>query len=380
MSKLPKRKNGDKVIIKDRKTSYSFWPMYRTTRRPGVQLNVFTVNPWGILERKCNEIQNIPSKNEALACLSQAKYFFEAGETAHLVAAKPLMFYYSFLNLVKTYGLLLDAKPTYSNVRHGINNPVGWIDIDNFNFKIFKSPDDRGNFNLAIEFIHLLDNTIPVNTDLSIFSGALLAQIVTVNRIWGEICETYDRFVSIEEIDFIENKTSKSTWLRIKIFDDDLKRLNYISHTTFLTNTRLGSNYHEVKSFRKNNRKLLVFEQVNPIQYTQRVADKLLELSLPLKKYLWVIVRSIPPYRKYYLYNCPSSEINSILPQEASLYSLMYLLSSITRYSPEKFEDILRGKFGALLSEFISSCPRQFLYLMTSNALKQEISMPAIVY
>jgi hypothetical protein len=379
MPKLPQRLPGNFLKIKDRSVPFSFWPTYESGRRDGIQSSLFTVNPWGLLEKQCETITNISSKSEAFACLSQAKYFFETGEGAHLFAAKPLMFYYSFLNLVKTYGLILQYQPTYSDARHGINDPGTWTTFDNLTFNIYSSPDRRTRkLNLASEFMHGIENTIPTSIHLSIPITSLLPQFVIGHRIWCEIADDDERFVSVEKIDYMINSSNNTVWLRIKVFEDDLKRLN-VSHSAFLVQSGLSTDYRKVKPSKIGKRKLLVFEQKNPTHFTHRASDILSDLSLSIKKYLWVVVRDVPPYRRYYLYNCPPTQTTFRLPQETSVHFLMYLLSNITRYSPEKFNEIIKGQHGAFVSEFISSCPRQFLYLITSNILKREISLPAIV-
>jgi hypothetical protein len=62
-----------------------------------------------------------------------------------------------------------------------------------------------------------------------------------------------------------------------------------------------------------------------------------------------------------------------------AVYLLMYFLSSVTRYSPGYYEDLLESDYGPLFSTFISESPMQFLYLMASEILGREVSKPAII-
>jgi hypothetical protein len=57
----------------------------------------------------------------------------------------------------------------------------------------------------------------------------------------------------------------------------------------------------------------------------------------------------------------------------------MFCLGSVTRYSPGYFDDLLESKYGPFFDTFISESPMQFLYLMASEILGQEVSKPAII-
>jgi hypothetical protein len=67
------------------------------------------------------------------------------------------------------------------------------------------------------------------------------------------------------------------------------------------------------------------------------------------------------------------------MPQMLSVYLLMFVLGSVTRYFPGYFEELLESKYGPFFKTFISECPMQFLYLMASDMLGQEVSKPAII-
>jgi hypothetical protein len=87
--------------------------------------------------------------------------------------------------------------------------------------------------------------------------------------------------------------------------------------------------------------------------------------------------RAAAGYRKYYLHLTPGQETR--LPQLASLWCLFFYFGSVVRYRPHLFDNILKGPYGAFVTEFLSAQPEQFLYLLASEMQARDIARPAIV-
>jgi hypothetical protein len=51
----------------------------------------------------------------------------------------------------------------------------------------------------------------------------------------------------------------------------------------------------------------------------------------------------------------------------------MFYLGSITRYHPYLFDDIFSEKEQWLMSEFLTTQPKQYLYLATAKVLGQNV-------
>lgn len=86
---VPQAKRGLPVTIKGRKVPFSYWPMYRSNRRYGLQVHVYASNPWAIVERSVRRECGAQQREEALACLDQARYFYRGSVEAAEWAAKP---------------------------------------------------------------------------------------------------------------------------------------------------------------------------------------------------------------------------------------------------------------------------------------------------
>src|SRR5579871_7033812 len=99
MPPLPAPRTGTRLEIRGHQLPFSFWPMTRTTRRFGVQSPLFATNPWSIITRSVKTRCSAAARPAALAFLSQAADFYQAATAGGVVAAKPLLLYYCFMNL-----------------------------------------------------------------------------------------------------------------------------------------------------------------------------------------------------------------------------------------------------------------------------------------
>jgi YaaC-like Protein len=116
-----------------------------------------------------------------------------------------------------------------------------------------------------------------------------------------------------------------------------------------------------VKSAPETPRLLLVVSYTNK-RYQSVILDapaidchRLVELIRPE---LWTIVRSTPPYRRYYLtlFSPSNKRLNPII----AVYLLCFYLGSVTRYRPHEFEKIQDSKYGMFIAEFLETEGLQF--------------------
>lgn len=84
------------------------------------------------------------------------------------------------------------------------------------------------------------------------------------------------------------------------------------------------------------------------------------------KKGVWYSIKN----NEYTMYI--SSNPKHRYTPETIIYATMFYFGSITRYAPDKFESIFSGTEQWLMSEFLSTQPKQFLYSLTSIIIGQE--------
>lgn len=355
--------------------------MYRTTRRYGLQSTVFALDPWTMIRASIARRCPAGSQPEAYSSLEQAQDFYKAATTAGIIASRPLLLYYCFMNLAKAFALTVQQQASFNQAHHGLSERLRppSKELENAFLQSHKSPNTRtGALNLFDEFLQAMTGA-GLTSDTAFDLPVLLPQIVPGHRLWAEAKAVSERFVALHDIRFNENSTTKEIWLSIDVFADDLSRLR-VSHTKFLKEARLAGKFREVQTTAKiNGRKLIRFEQTTVRTYTHRASDEVTKLASDIKPMLWATVASVPPYRRYYAYLAPVAEHAQVLPQLLSIYAIIYYLGSITRYRPHHFDAIVRSPMGPRIEEFISGQPLQFIYLMASEFSEQEVTKPSIV-
>lgn len=375
---LPAARAGDPLRVKQRPVQYSFWPMKRTTRRYGLQSRVFATDPWAVIRHAIDKRCRAISKPQAQAFREQAADYFRAAEVAGLFTTKPVLLYYSFLNLVKAFVLTREYRAEYAAAFHGLkerlNPPTGRELLDSYLGAI----PSGANINIFDDFLAVVRGTaLPRNQDFPV--SEILPQLLQGHRLWCAAAQKEERFIEVARIDVLQDPHSRALWLVLNFFEDDLTRLG-ITHAALLDNTGLRASFREVLSTEDDNsRRMLKFEQLVPLDYNHRPSDEVPNLVTTIKHDLWANVLSVPPYRKYYVYVPPPAERVSVLPQVASIFAFFYYLGSITRYKPQKIAGLLQGDYGAQLEECVVNLPNQFLYLMASEFTHQEVARAAIV-
>jgi hypothetical protein len=381
MPKLPKPRKGSILNVRGRPVPFSFWPVYRTTRRFGLHSTLFALDPWNVIVASIRTRCPTSAKAEAESCVEQAQDFYNASLTATLASARPLLLYYSFMNLVKAYGLTTGTVATFDRAQHGVSEQLrpGGSELVDAYLKAFPSPSASGDRQVFDDFAKALGGVGVSPPNHSYDLPKIMPQVVAGHRLWCSAADQDERFIAIDRIIVVNDATAKELRLNLFVFADDLSRFG-ISHARFLADSQLGVTFREVKTAAKHGtRKLIRFEQLKPTPYTGRPTDALQALSNSLRGQVWVTVSEGQPFRRYYAYLAPSCDHPDILPQLLSIYAVVFYLGSITRYRPHHFDSILEGDYGAWIREFIIGQPVQFIYLLASEFAQQEVTKPAIV-
>jgi len=379
MPLLPQPKDGERLQTKGRDTQFSFWPTRRLRAHAKIQPVLFALEPWGIIEsyvkKKCKNTR-LP---EALSCLSQAHDFYLVGTEKGVAAGRPLALYYAYMNLAKVICLTHGPHSTFNNAQHGLSG-TAQADFESSTLDAYRSPGRAGKLQNFSELMQAISGRHVPRRGTQYELGHILPQILPGHRLWAQASSKTERFIAFESIQFWRSTHNQKVWLRLHVMADDLSRLS-VTHQKFLDESGLSSDFSEVKCDRKiEGNKVLCFEQRTAKPYPHRhPANVLSELVELVKPHLWATVASVPPYRRYYAYLCPSADSRSLLPQLLSVYALTYYLGSITRYRPHEFDRLLAEKFGARLHDFVTGQPDQFLYLLASEILRQDIARPSII-
>lgn len=380
MPRVPTARQGVPATVKGRRLEFSYWPLYKGTRRYGLQSSLFATNPWALIRASVEERCPAAARPEALASLAQGEQLFESAEQSRTLAGKPLLLYYSLLNLAKTYILTVGVRSNLDRAGHGLSEqlkPPNRELLDAY-LTARKSPAS-GTALVFDEFLKSVRG-VGLSKKIDLDIPSLLPQIVAGHRLWRDASGKRERFIPLEKIEVVVDPKVQELWLRIFLYADDLSRYS-ISRRCLLDESSLKGTWREVKTppEERGERRKLCIEQKTSVAYTSRPSDVIMEPVETLRQQLWTIVASVPPYRKYYLYLAPSSEKDAVLPQLLAVYTLVYYLSSITRYRPQHFDQVMNGKYGNLVLEILTNQPNQFLYLLASEFARREVTRPAVV-
>lgn len=375
MPKIGLARNGEPLTIKHSEVKFSVWPVGRTVRRFRLQSQVFVADVWPLIadavETKCPK----DTRKAAHAFRRQSEDYFKAASLGGLTAARPVLLYYSFLNLAKAFTLTKGVTHLLGRAGHGIAEAVAGRAIPGAKISVYPSKQTKPQ--IFDEFLNAVSGKkLKKKTELTF--GNLLAQILPGHRLWCYAAGKSERFVALKRIDFLHNPKLREMWLRMAVSREDLAK-SYVSHVRFLKETGLSRHWREVRDPDDTDADDLWVEQTQPIAYGHRAGDHLRDVVADVRPLIWQTVLSIPPYRRHYLFMCPDGSRGDLLPQLLSMYAVVFFLGSITRYYPEHFERIIHSTYGPHVEALLSEAPMQFLYLLTSELLERDVSKPSII-
>jgi len=338
------------------------------------------MDPWNLVSTSVRQQCDAKRADEALAYVEQSRDFYRAAVAASVSAARPLLLYYCFMNLVKAYCVTKDPGISFSMAKHGLQEclvPGGKEFLDAY----LVVHAGVSNTNVFDAFCQVLTGINLPNT-MRLDLVRLLPQVVPGHRLWAEAANEQERFINLLDIQFRHRRSTQTMWLSLDLFADDLSRLG-VSHRRLLEESGLGGDFREVigrhSKGKRERRHIMHLESVRCPRYGGQPSDAVHLLVPVIKHRLWTTVASVPPYRRYYLYLAPPADRGQVIPQLLSIYAIMFYLGSITRYRPHHFDRILNEAYGARILEFIDGQPLEFMYLMASEFAGREVTKPSIV-
>jgi hypothetical protein len=337
-----------------------------------LQHRLFTNDPWAMIAEGIHRA--LPKgriRDIAHSFRRQAEDYFRAGTAGRELAVRPLLLYYSFLNLSKAYVVTKGNTRVVGRSFHGVTAAARPRAIPGSLVKFeTTSPTRPGVFQELLQ--HLDGNSEVLRSDLRL--GHLLPQILPGHRLWCYAAHRSERFLAIDYFQVRHSSTLKQVWLNIFLSKNNLAEIG-LSETRVLSEADLASDFEIAGKFDTR----VCFQQLHPESYSADPAEALALIIDNFRNKIWETARIASPYRKPYIYCCPPAERVTRLPQILSVYLLMFFLGSVTRYFPLYFDDLLDSRYGPLFETFVTETPMQFLYLMASEILGREVSKPAII-
>lgn len=230
---------------------------------------------------------------------------------------------------------------------HGITQARGNNKFSNAEISIMKLKLDTKNVSAELEKVL---NEKDISSNLSLNVKQLLNHCVGIHRTYSEIYNQKEVFYRIMNEELIKYGRELIFKAEVKCSREDIVTLESQGYT-----------------LRTEEGKTKVIESY--IMPSSRVTRKCYyELARILRdKGIWYYIGT-----NGYVNYLSASNISRYSP-EFIIYNVMFYLGSITRYYPYLFDEIFSAKEQWLMGEFLTTQPKQFIYLTTAKILSQDV-------
>ena len=205
--------------------------------------------------------------------------------------------------------------------------------------------------NVAIELIEILDVNLPA-TPWCLNVKDLLTHCVGVHRAYCEIYNMKEKFYRLADLQVATNGRDLVFTAEVICKQKSLPPALLLHYPSI---SRIGNKF--------------IYEcRVTSVTSTLKTRINYYNLSQKLRQEgIWYFIGN-----DGYTHYLSEHGTNRFSP-ESIIYCVMFYLGSITRYHPYMFDKIFSDKEQWLMSEFLTTQPKQFLYLATSKVLGQQV-------
>lgn len=328
------------------------------------QQKVVTADPWALLRNFAADIPTNRESDQAGEFITQSQEYFEVGANLHF-SSRPLLYYYSFLNLVKAV-MLMRGVTLPDRVQHGITDPPSNF-RRRFRFegqRVQIEDFAKTHAHIFPSFMQLLGDSRRYRFTFLVLD--LLKQVPSIHRtLVGVTGENENHAPVAFRVMYSRNH---GVWVRamfergdrdVDMTLPDLRRLRRFGRV-FTRKEMAGNDTHHV------------FES-SPVRARTNAIDKAIRRLA--RRTMTASVSSVltdAGYRYYLPTTPPRKTLNGI---PASL-AIFFYLSSITRYRPDVYGKLVGADWEWVIGEFLTTQPLQMLYQLTSIAAGVDVVRP----
>jgi len=338
------------------------FPLFVERRRP----RIVTADIWAFFRHMATSKLPQGEQRQALAFIEQAFEFCEAASNPRL-GSRPLLYYYSFLNLAKMFLLIRKVRLAVAP-KHGISDPKAnekkRLRLEGQAVRMVKCA--RNHSELFPEFVKALGKTVSEPANVKVID--LLSQIPAIHRTFCKVVGAKPAFLPVARFHLLKHKNHIHVRMVIKRNDDDVKK----TLSSIRKSTAFSKLFTQV-SVPQEHADQIWFDDMEGVRGVKRGVDTAIKtLAKRVREIgVWSILTTTG-YR-FYLANLPAAKV---LPGLASTYAVMFYLGSITRYKPYDFDSLFAGKYSWLISEFLRTSPMQFLYGLAGHIAGVDVVRP----
>ncbi len=352
---FPAHKDG-----KELSNELTGFPLFFNKRKP----RVITADPWAYLEHLTSKGLTVPKQKQSLAFIEQAYDFYSAALNSQ-AGSQPLLYYYSFINLIKA-AFLIDKNPLPDvRLKHGIDDPKTNIK-QRFSIKnqiVHFKGRAYNNTELFPEFLILMKGSIPKDKNMKLID--IMRQIPSIHRTFTQVTQSPPSFMPLQKITLLKNNHKYFCRIVLSKRDHDALSL-FKKHKSekFITQS-----LYQVNSPIKDE----IWIESNEVTATGRGVDsKLIELAHSICTPHLSAILTNRGYRYYF--NCISDYL--VLPSLAASLAAIFYFGSVTRYKPYDFDKIRSSNHGWLCDELLETQPSQFIYTLCSHLSGVDVVKP----
>lgn len=342
----------------------SGFPLFFDKRKP----RIVTANPWAFLRHIAASSLESSESHVATALIEQAYDFSEAARNPRL-GSKPLLHYYSFLNLAKS-ALLIKGVHLPPDAFHGIRDPRA-------NTKkrlrlpgqlVKAEPLAKDHSRIFPEFVKMLGGDASKARQHKILD--LLSQLPTLHRTYTLVTKKSTSLLPIRELQLMRD--TESVWCHLSFDRKDRDVATVLPRARRRRPFR--ATLHQVRPCKDG---YLCFE-TSPVKGRKKATDKAIaKLAAQLRATGISSIFTRQGYR-FYISSIPK---RLQLPPLAAGYAVMFYLGAVTRYKPDVFDKLIAGGYSWLVDEFLSTYPVQFLHTLASELAGVDVVQPyAVTY
>ena len=295
--------------------------------------------------------------------LEQAFDFFEAAQNPN-ISSKPLLFYYSFLNLAKVT-LLIQGIPLPAKLSHGISE----VEINRNtrtqtrHHKVRVPGIAHNHSQLFPEFLKILGGNASSHPEVRIIH--LLAQIPAIHRTYVTVTRRSPNFLPVHHVRVLTERGRVWARFALRRGDRDVQIV--------LPRLKADSDFSPILTQVRATDPEEYWFETDDVRGARRGMDRgIARLAASIRRLGLATILTRQGY-KLYLHQADDYEP---MPQLAAIYALFFYLGSITRYHPHLFDRIFDGGYAWLVGEFVSTCPKQFVFTLASELAEVDVVMP----
>jgi len=335
------------------------FPAYFNKRRP----RVVTADPWAFIRSLAADQLLKGDATIAGALIDQAIDFYEAARYPRL-GSKPLLYYYSFLNLVKA-ALTIHGVALPASAFHGISDPRAnqRTRLRLEGQRVLAEKSARDHRRIFPELVKFLGGDAKEQRYYKVVD--LLSQVPSIHRTYTQATGSQSSFIPLREVSVYRDKDN--VWARIVLRQKD-KDVATSLHALRSRQAFRGV-FHQVVATSRDE----CWFETDTIPAKKRGIDKgILSLATRIRQYGIYTILTSAGVRFYLSSTTPSTR----MPQLAAAYALVFYLGSVTRYKPDVFDKITSGGYSWIIEEFLATQPAQFTYSLASHLAGVDVVRP----